>query len=209
MRLKKWGEKYFENNRTEMAISLILYKENYCEIYELANNKVIKLVSTDEGYLTAIQICGKQNKNIVDIYQYGCFKCTNHTTDDEETIYYIVMEKLNTDYIPLTIIKEFVDAFRQCWFTQYREEYKPCRYLTYEDLRTILVNPNNPIIGIVRNYMASYITSENRKNILSLYEETCNAYHELYTIAPTAKIDFNEDNMGFTKSGNLKYFDLQ
>lgn len=210
--LKEWGKKYFENNGPAMPISLILYKEDYCELYELPNNKVIKLTSTDEGYTTAIQLCGKQNKNIVDIYQYGYFEYKNKD-DDEETIYYIIMEKLNVNYLPLSIIKEFVDAFRHCWFIQYKNEYKSSyRYLTYDDLKPILSNPNNPEIEIVKNYLTSYINSKNKEIkeiILSLYKETCNAYHELYLISPNAKIDFNEGNIGFTKNGVLKYFDLQ
>ena len=119
------------------------------------------------------------------------------------------MEKLNTHYIPLIIMSEFVEAFRHCWFTLYRDEYEPYRYLNYEDLKALLITPNNPSIEIVKNYMASYITSENKEIILSLYKETCNAYHELYLISPNAKIDFNEGNIGFTKEGVLKFFDLQ
>lgn len=207
--IEKWGGKYFESAKTKEPISLIFYRKDDCEIYELPNNKIIKLSSSKEGYDTAKQLCGKQNKNVVDIYQYGYFKCTNHTNDDEELIYYIIMEKLNTHYIPLIIISEFVEAFRYCWFTLYRDEYEPYRYLNYEDLKTLLINPNNPSIEIVKNYMASYITSENKEIILSLYKETCNAYHELYLISPNAKIDFNEGNIGFTKEGVLKFYDLQ
>ena len=81
--------------------------------------------------------------------------------------------------------------------------------LTYEDLKTILSNPNNSEIEIVKNYMIAYVNSEHKEIILSLYEETCNAYKELYEISPKAKIDFNEGNIGFTRDGVLKYFDLQ
>ena len=186
LQLKTWGKKYFENNESEKPISLIFYQKDSCEIYELPNNKIIKLSSSNEGYDTAIQLCGKQNNHIVDIYQYGCFECTNHTNDYEELIYYIIMEKLNTHYIPLIIMSEFVEAFRHCWFTLYRDEYEPYRYLNYEDLKALLITPNNPSIEIVKNYMASYITSENKEIILSLYKETCNAYHELYLISPNA-----------------------
>ena len=91
LQLKTWGKKYFENNESEKPISLIFYQKDSCEIYELPNNKIIKLSSSNEGYDTAIQLCGKQNNHIVDIYQYGYFKCTNHTNDDEELIYYIIM----------------------------------------------------------------------------------------------------------------------
>ena len=207
--IEKWGGKYFEATKTKEPISLIFYRKDDCEIYELPNNKIIKLSSSNEGYNTVTQLCGKQNKNIVDVYQHGCFECTNHTNDDEELIYYIIMEKLNTHYIPLFIISEFVEAFRHCWFTLYRDEYEPYRYLNYEDLKALLITPNNPSIEIVKNYMASYITSENKEIILSLYKETCNAYHELYLISPNAKIDFNEGNIGFTKEGVLKFYDLQ
>ena len=178
-------------------------------IYELQNNRIIKFSSSEVGYNKAKQLCGKQNKNIVDIYQCGCFECTNHNNDDEELIYYIIMEKLNTDYIPSIIINQFVEAFRYCWFTQYRDEYEPYRNLNYGDLKTLLINPNNPSIEIVKDYMASYVNSENKEIILSLYQETCKAFQELYLIAPDAKIDFNEGNIGFTKNGTLKYFDLQ
>ena len=120
------------------------------------------------------------------------------------------MEKLNLNYLPLSIIREFVDAFRHCWFIQYKNEYKSSyRYLTYDDLKPILSNPNNPEIEIVKNYLTSYINSENKEIILSLYQETCKAFEELYLIAPDAKIDFNEGNIGFTKEGVLKFFDLQ
>ena len=128
---------------------------------------------------------------------------------DEELIYYIIMEKLNTDNIQSIIISQFVEAFRHCWFTQYRDEYEPYRNLNYEDLKTLLINPNNHSIEIVKDYMASYVNSENKEIILSLYQETCKAFQELYLIAPDAKIDFNEGNIGFTKNGTLKYFDLQ
>ena len=57
--------------------------------------------------------------------------------------------------------------------------------------------------------MIAYVNSEHKEIILSLYEETCNAYKELYEISPKAKIDFNEGNIGFTRDGVLKYFDLQ
>lgn len=210
IQLKSWGKKFFETYRTEnVPISLILYREDYCEIYELPNNKIIKLSSNDEGYTTAMKLCGKKNKNIVDIHQYGCFECTNHTNDEQELIYYIIMEKLNIDYIPPAIVRNLVDAFRHCWFIQYKNEYKSgYRYLTYEDLKTILSNPNNIEIEIVKNYMITYVNSEYKEIILSLYEETCNAYKELYGISPKAKIDFNEGNIGFTRDGVLKYFDL-
>ena len=67
IQLKSWGKKFFETYRTEnVPISLIQYREDYCEIYELPNNKIIKLSSNDEGYTTAMQLCGKKNKNIVD-----------------------------------------------------------------------------------------------------------------------------------------------
>lgn len=207
---EKWGRKFFENSKIEKLISLICYREDACEIYELPNNKIIKFLSTDEGYAAAMQLCGKKNKNIVDIYQYGCFECTNHTNDDKVLIHYIIMEKLNTSYIPSPIIIDFVDAFRHCWFIQYKNEYKAgYGYLTYEDLKPILSNPCNPDIEIVKNYMAAYVNSEYKSIILSLYEETCNAYKELYEISPKAKIDFNEGNIGFTKDGVLKFFDLQ
>ena len=195
LQLKPWGKKFFENIESEAPISLILYREDDCEIYELPDNRIIKLSSSNEGYNTVTQLCGKQNKNIVDVYQHGCFECTNHTNDDEELIYYIIMEKLNTDYIPSIIISQFVNAFQHCWFIQ--------------DLKTILSNPNNTEIEIVKNYMTAYVNSEYREIILSLYEETCNAYKELYEIFPKAKIDFNEGNIGFTRDGVLKYFDLQ
>lgn len=211
VQLKAWGQKFIETCKTEdVPISLIQYREDYCEIYELSNSKILKLSSNEEGYATAMLLCGKKNKNIVDIYQCGCFECTNHTNDDEELIYYIIMEKLNTDYIPPIIVRDFVDAFRYCWFTQYKDEYKSgYRYLTYEDLKPILSNPSNPEIEIVKNYMIAYANSEHKEALLSLYEETCNAYHELYKISPKAKIDFNENNIGFTKDGVLKFFDLQ
>lgn len=210
LRLNPWGQKFFETTKSEMPISLISYRVDYCEIYELPNNKIIKLSSSNEGYTTAIQLCGKQNKNIVNIYQCGCFEYTNQNSDEGELIYYIIMEKLNISYIPLTIIEEFVDAFRHCWFIQYKNEHMSnCRYLTYEDLKPILSNPCNHEIEIVKNYMAAYVNLENKEIILSLYKETCNAYHELYKIAPKAKIDFNEGNIGFTKDGMLKFFDLQ
>ena len=207
--LEKWGSKFFVNTKIEIPISLIFYRKDDCEIYELPNNRVIKFSSSNEGYTTAIQLCGKQNKNIVDIYQYGCFECTNHTNDEEELIYYIMMEKLDTDYFPSIIISKFVKAFQYCWFTQYRDKYEPYRYLNYEDLKTLLINLNNPSIGIVKNYMDSYVDSENKETILSLYKETCKAYQELYLKAPDARIDFNEGNIGFTKDGTLKFFDLQ
>ena len=208
--IEKWGRNYFESTKTEVPISLIFYRKDDCEIYELPNNRIIKFSSSNVGYNTATRLCGKQNKNIVNIYQHGCFECTNHTNDDEELIYYIIMEKLNTNYIPPIIVRDFVDAFRYCWFTQYKDEYKSgYRYLTYEDLKPILSNPSNPEIEIVKNYMAEYVSSEYKPVILSLYEETCNAYQELYAIAPKAKIDFNEGNIGFTKDGVLKFFDLQ
>lgn len=208
--IEKWGGKYFEAAKTEKPISLIFYRKDDCEIYELPNNKIIKLSSSNEGYDTATQLCGKQNKNIVDIYQHGCFECTNHTNDDEELIYYIIMEKLNTDYIPTIIISQFVDAFKHCWFIQYKNEYISIhKHFSYADLKTILSNPNNPDIEIVRKYMTSYVNTEYKETILSLYKETCKAYQELYLIAPDAKIDFNEGNIGFTKNGTLKYFDLQ
>lgn len=209
LHFEKWGRKYFENAKIEAPISLIFHRKDDCEIYELPNNRIIKFSSSNVGYDTAKQLCGKQNKNIVDIYQYGYFKCTNHTNDDKELIYYIIMEKLNTHYIPLIIISEFVEAFRHCWFTLYRDEYDPYRYLNYEDLKTLLINPNNPSIGIVRNYMNSYVNSENKETFLTLYKETCKAYQELYLIAPNAKIDFNEGNIGFAQDGVLKYFDLK
>lgn len=210
LHFEKWGKKYFEYTKIEAPISFILYKKDSCEIYELPNNKIIKLSSSNEGYDTAMQLCGKKNMNIVDIYQYGCFECTNHTNDDKELIYYIIMEKLNTDYIPSIIISQFVDAFRHCWFVQYKNEYIPIhRHFSHADLKTILCNPNNPDIEIVRKYMTSYVNSENKETILSLYKETCKAYQELYLIAPDAKIDFNEGNIGFSKDGTLKYFDLQ
>lgn len=209
LQLKQWGKKYFGNNESEKPISLIFYREDSCEIYELPDNKIVKISSSNEGYDTAKQLCGKQNKNIVDIYQCGCFECTNHNNDDEELIYYIIMEKLNTDYILSIIISQFVEAFRHCWFTQYRDEYEPYRNLNYEDLKTLLINPNNPSIEIVKDYMASHVNSENKEIILSLYQETCKAFQELYLIAPDAKIDFNEGNIGFTKNGTLKFFDLQ
>lgn len=208
LQLKSWGKKFFENDESEV-LSLIFYRKDDCEIYELPNNRIIKFSSSNEGYTTARKLCGKKNKNIVDIYQYGCFECTNHTTDDEELIYYIIMEKLNTDYFPPAIVRHFVDAFRHCWFTQYRDKYEPYRYLNYEDLKCILREPSSPEIAIVKNYMLAYVNSEYKETILSLYDETCNAYHELYKISPKAKIDFNEDNIGFTKDGVLKYFDLQ
>lgn len=208
LQLKSWGKKFFENDESEV-LSLIFYRKDDCEIYELSNNRIIKFSSSNEGYTTARQLCGKKNKNIVDIYQYGCFECTNHTTDDEELIYYIIMEKLNTDYFPPAIVRHFVDAFRHCWFIQYKNEYKSDYRLTYEDLKTILSNPNNSEIEIVKNYMIAYVNSEHKEIILSLYEETCNAYKELYEISPKAKIDFNEGNIGFTRDGVLKYFDLQ
>lgn len=210
LQLKPWGKKFFENIESEAPISLILYREDDCEIYELPDNRIIKLSSSNEGYNTVTQLCGKQNKNIVDVYQHGCFECTNHTNDDEELIYYIIMEKLNTDYIPSIIISQFVNAFQHCWFIQYKNDYIPIhRHFSYTDLKTILSNPNNPDIEIVRKYMTSYVNSENKETILSLYKETCKAYQELYLIAPDAKIDFNEGNIGFTKDGTLKYFDLQ
>ena len=192
LQLKQWGKKYFENNESEKPISLIFYREDFCEIYELPDNKIIKISSSNEGYDTARQLCGKLNKNIVDIYQCGYFEYTNHNYDDEELIYYIIMEKLKTDYIPSIIISQFVKAFRYCWFTQYRDEYEPYRNLNYGDLKTLLINPYNPSIKIVKDYMASYANSENKETILSLYQETCKAYQELYLVAPDAKIDFNE-----------------
>ena len=76
-------------------------------------------------------------------------------------------------------------------------------------MKTLLINPNNPSIGIVRNYMNSYVNSENKETLLTLYKETCKAYQELYLIAPNAKIDFNEGNIGFAQDGVLKYFDLK
>ena len=88
LQLKPWGKKFFENIESEAPISLILYREDDCEIYELPDNRIIKLSSSNEGYNTVTQLCGKQNKNIVDVYQHGCFECTNHTNDDEEFIYY-------------------------------------------------------------------------------------------------------------------------
>ena len=210
LQLKPWGKKFFENIESEAPISLILYREDDCEIYELPDNRIIKLSSSNEGYNTVTQLCGKQNKNIVDVYQHGCFECTNHTNDDEELIYYIIMEKLNTDYIPSIIISQFVNAFQHCWFIQYKNDYIPIhRHFSYADLKTILSNPNNPDIEIVRKYITSYVNSENKETILSLYKETYKAYQELYLIAPDAKIDFNEGNIGFTKDGTLKYFDLQ
>ena len=209
LQLKPWGKKFFENNESEVPISLIFYRKNDCEIYELQNNRIIKFLSSNVEYDTAMKLCGKQNKNIVDIYQCGNFECLNHNNDDEELIYYIIMEKLNTDYIPSIIISQFIEAFRHCWFTQYRDEYEPYRYLNYEDLKTLLINPNNPSIEIVKDYMASYANSENKDTILSLYQETCKAYQELYLVTPDAKIDFNEGNIGFTKEGVLKFFDLQ
>lgn len=210
LQLNPWGQKFFETTKSEMPISLISYRVDYCEIYELPNNKIIKLSSSNEGYATAIQLCGRHNKNIVNIFQYGCFECANHTTDDEEVIYYIIMEKLNTNHIPFPIIIDFVNAFRHCWFVQYKNDYKSnYRYLTYDDIKPILSDLNNPEIEIVRKYMISYVNLENKDTILSLYKETCNAYNELYKIAPEAKIDFNEDNIGFTKDGILKFFDLQ
>lgn len=208
--IEKWGRKYFETAKTEEPISFIFYRKNDCEIYELQNNRIIKFLSSNVEYDTAMKLCGKQNKNIVDIYQCGYFECINHNNDDEELIYYIIMEKLNTDYIPSIIISKFVEAFRHCWFIQYKNEYLPIhRHFSYADLKTILSNPNNPEIEIVKNYLSSYINSKNKETILSLYKETCNAYHELYLISPNANIDFNEGNIGFTKEGGVKFFDLQ
>ena len=99
------------------------------------------------------------------------------------------MEKLNTDYFPPAIVRHFVDAFRHCWFTQYRDKYEPYRYLNYEDLKCILREPSSPEIAIVKNYMLAYVNSEYKETILSLYDETCNAYKELYEISPKAKIE--------------------
>ena len=50
--IEKWGRKYFETAKTEEPISLIFYRKNDCEIYELQNNRIIKLSSSNEEYDT-------------------------------------------------------------------------------------------------------------------------------------------------------------
>lgn len=52
LQLKPWGKKFFENIESEAPISLILYREDDCEIYELPDNRIIKLSSSNEGYNT-------------------------------------------------------------------------------------------------------------------------------------------------------------
>ena len=65
LQLKSWGKTFFENDESEV-LSLIFYRKDDCEIYELPNNRIIKFSSSNEGYTTARQLCGKKNKNIVD-----------------------------------------------------------------------------------------------------------------------------------------------
>ena len=40
LQLKPWGKKFFENIESEAPISLILYREDDCEIYELPDNRI-------------------------------------------------------------------------------------------------------------------------------------------------------------------------
>ncbi len=182
----------------------LLGKGNHGEAYLLDDGTVLKLTNDWREYDVATCIKGHQNRHIIDIYD--CWE----TTDEEDRPFAIKEEllQMETPTIESGLKEQFLHQFKQCWYTI--NEHRSCPRHNYFDL---LMDS----YASADHDMTSRASAEFHKQTAHLpqasaldqmLKATESAFEELHRLCPTAELDLNSGNIGFTNEGRMKYFDI-
>lgn len=193
---------------------------NHGIAFALPEEKVLKLTSDPQEVFVCNALQGHNCKYLCNIESMGNF----YSISEEQMYTWIIMEQLYKSSEQKWVNDAFND-FRYAWFTLFPDN--PIRnYLTWSDLWSIYKNKEiakiNRCIVLCKNYISHINEDEDtfmklsdkqistRINDVSVFFEFIeNAYNELFSICPEGRIDLNEGNFMFDKSGNLKVLDMQ
>lgn len=185
----------------------------------LSDSRHLKITSDESEVKVCDALIGRKNKFLCDIYEIGSF----FSSSQDHHYSWIIMEHLYKDEKQQWINEAFKD-FRYSWFNLF-----PTRridHLTWTDLWLIYKKNGTEKINRTRKLLLEYLKSinEDRLPMEWLSEKEIekridraylffdffeNAYKELFTICPSARIDLNEGNFMFDINGNIKTLDIQ
>lgn len=185
----------------------------------LADGRHLKITSDDSEVKVCNALIGRKNKFLCDIYKIGTF----YSSSQDSVYSWIIMEHLYKNKTQQWINYAFND-FRYSWFNL----FPSCRidHLTWTDLWFIYKRNETDKISRTRKLLPEYLRkiNEDRLPIEWLSEKEIekrleraslffdffeNAYKELLSICPSARIDLNEGNFMFDINGNIKTLDIQ
>lgn len=193
---------------------------NHGIAFALPEEKVLKLTSDPQEVFVCNALQGHHCKYLCNIESMGDFY-----SDSQERMYtWIIMEQLYKSSEQKWVNDAFND-FRHAWFTLFPD--KPIsNYLTWSDLWLIYKNKEiakiNRCIMLCINHISHINEDEDAfiklsdtqistriHDVSDFFEFIENAYDELFSICPEGRIDLNEGNFMFDKTGNLKVLDMQ
>lgn len=186
----------------------------------LSDGRHLKITSDASEVKVCNALIGKRNKYMCDIYDVGSFY---NPKVDLHQYSWIIMEHLYKSKEQQWVNDAFND-FRHSWFSLYPTSI--IDFMTWSDLW--LIYKRNETDKIYRAYklLSEYLKNINNdkppiewisdkdiekrlENAQCFFRFFYDAYKELLSICPYARIDLNEGNFMFDLKGNLKTLDIQ
>ena len=193
---------------------------NHGVAFALPEGKALKLTSDSQEVFVCNALQGHHCKYLCNIESMGDF----YSVSEERMYTWIIMEQLYKSSEQKWVNDAFND-FRHAWFSLFPDS-SLCKFLTWSDLWSIYKNKElakiNRCIMLCKNYIShinddedTFLKFSNKQistrihNVSVFFEFIENAYDELFSICPEGRIDLNEGNFMFDKTGNLKVLDMQ
>lgn len=169
----------------------------------IKNNIVAKVTSDRNEFLTAKDLKGSRNHYLVNIFD--CWESSN-------SLFVIIEEQLNetSPYIDKNAKMSFVNSFNNSWLKHYNNLNQKNSNSNYRDfmMKCCKEELKDIIEGAYKLFVKSYDKRVFHSYNKMMFNVTCTAIHELFIISPKALLDFNENNIMFTKSGQMKFIDI-
>lgn len=192
---------------------------NFGTAFLTESNNVIKFTLDQGEVSTCKALSGRRNLNLCNIMAVNKsnFKFYNRSYT------WILQERLFLNPNLQSKIKTSLYDFKHTWFWLYAG---PMNRLSNDDLQVIYRRNNNIEIDKARNLLIEYIDHLNenedcnryltnseiqtrKDSSLEFFDFINDAYHELVSICPSGRIDFNEGNFLFDINGKMKVIDFQ
>ena len=180
----------------EQRYSKYLDNGNFGYVWLLKSGNVVKVTKDWCEYRTAQELKGFKYQYLVNIFD--CWEVSN-------SLFIIIEERLYKTTANIDDQKKelFVMNFKHCWQKLNERLTHPTINFYWDLMMKCCQEDNRLQIG------KAYSLFDNTESCYDMmFESTCSAIHELYKASPKALLDFNENNIMFTKNGQMKFIDL-
>lgn len=212
-------KKEFNRVFPQYKIEEMLGHGNFGTAFLTENNNVIKFTLDPGEVSTCKALRGRQNLNLCNIVAVDKF----YFKFQKRSYAWILQERLFVNPDGQSKMKDSLYDFKHAWFTLFAGPISP---MSNDDLQILYRSNKTLEIDRTRELLINYIDhlnedeSHNRglteseirtrkENSLEFFDFINDAYHELVSICPCGRIDFNEGNFLFDVNGKMKVIDFQ